>query len=83
MAYEPTPTRRVFLGQMAGLGALLARPQWLLGAQEIPSRGIPGTQESLPIIGFGSSTSSMKSRGRITIPIPSIANTNCVEATRW
>lgn len=48
-------TRRDFLGQLAGLGALLTTPQGLLGQEAIPTRPIPGTGEVLPIIGLGSS----------------------------
>lgn len=61
----PTPsdtTRRDFLARLAGLGAALAAPPALLGrtvctqAQEtLPTRPIPGTEETLPIVGFGSS----------------------------
>ena len=61
----PTPsdtTRRDFLARLAGLGAAMAAPPALLGrtrlapAQDaLPTRPIPGTEETLPIVGFGSS----------------------------
>ena len=53
-------TRRDFLSCLAGAGAVLAAPRALFGstppAQEmLPTRPIPGTEETLPIVGFGSS----------------------------
>lgn len=52
-------TRREFLIQLAGLGALASRPGRLLAGdrvveQTLPTREIPGTGESLPVVGFGS-----------------------------
>ena len=55
-------TRRDFLTRMAGLGAVLAAPRAGLGSthstqstQALPTRPIPGTAETLPIVGLGSS----------------------------
>ncbi|WP_420449817.1 aldo/keto reductase [Candidatus Palauibacter sp.] len=53
-------TRRDFLMSLAGAGAVLAAPRAVFGntlsAQEtLPTRPIPGTEETLPIVGFGSS----------------------------
>ena len=55
-------TRRDFLTRMAGLGAVLAAPRAALGSthstqstQALPTRPIPGTAETLPIVGLGSS----------------------------
>ncbi len=53
-------TRREFLAQLGGLGALLARPTGLLAQQSLPTRAIPGTSETLPVIGFGSSKSVLE-----------------------
>jgi diketogulonate reductase-like aldo/keto reductase len=53
-------TRKDFLLQLSGLGALLAMPGRLLGdagmflQERLPSRPIPTTGELLPIVGFGS-----------------------------
>lgn len=59
-------TRRDFLTRMAGLGAVLATPRALLADHravlesprapaQLPTRPIPGTAETLPIVGLGSS----------------------------
>ena len=53
-------TRRDFLTRMAGLGAVLAAPRAALGGgppppRALPTRPIPGTAETLPIVGLGSS----------------------------
>ena len=50
----PDTTRRDFLLQMGGLAAALAAPTRLLAQEQLPTRAIPGTGESLPIVGFGS-----------------------------
>ncbi|WP_419167700.1 aldo/keto reductase [Candidatus Palauibacter sp.] len=60
MAIPNDTTRRDFLIGLAGAGALLATRAPALGrtlsAQEtLPTRPIPGTEETLPIVGFGSS----------------------------
>lgn len=55
MTILPDSTRRDFLVQLGGLGALLVAPRGLFGRQAVPTRPIPGTNESLPIVGFGSS----------------------------
>ncbi len=59
-------TRRDFLTRLAGLGAVLATPRTLLAERRavlgstrtpapLPTRPIPGTTETLPIVGLGSS----------------------------
>ena len=53
-------TRRDFLTRMAGLGAVLAAPRAAWGGgpraqTPLPTRPIPGTAETLPIVGLGSS----------------------------
>ena len=60
MAIPSDTTRRDFLISLAGAGAVLAAPRAVFGtalsAQEtLPTRPIPGTEETLPIVGFGSS----------------------------
>lgn len=47
-------TRRDFLFRMGGLAAVLSNPARLLAQERLPTRPIPGTAESLPIVGFGS-----------------------------
>jgi diketogulonate reductase-like aldo/keto reductase len=52
---RPRTTRREFLLQIGGLGAMLSLPRSLLAAQErLPSRPVPTTGEQLPVVGFGS-----------------------------
>lgn len=48
-------TRRTFLVAGSALGALSQLPGWALAKEAMPRRRIPGTDESLPIIGLGSS----------------------------
>ncbi len=60
MATPSDTTRRDFLISLAGAGALLAAPRAAFGAalsaqEMLPTRPIPGTEETLPIVGFGSS----------------------------
>jgi diketogulonate reductase-like aldo/keto reductase len=60
---QPTrPTRRDVLAHLAGAAALLAAPEGAaarlierLSQDAMPTREIPGTSETLPIIGLGSS----------------------------
>ncbi len=47
-------TRREFLKQLGGLGALAAAPPGLLSQARLPTRPIPATGERIPIVGFGS-----------------------------
>lgn len=49
------PTRREFVKNVAGAGALLALPAPLVAQQALPTRPIPSTGEALPIVGLGSS----------------------------
>jgi len=50
-----TSTRRYFLAAFSALGLSGMMPASLLAQQKMPLRRIPGTNESLPIIGLGSS----------------------------
>ncbi len=50
-----TVTRRDFLGRLAALSGLLARPIRSFAQERLPTRTIPATGELLPVIGFGSS----------------------------
>ena len=75
--YERTskPTRRDFLAQTLGLGALLTRPARLLAQEMLPTRPIPGTGEALPVVGFGSSKPVLESPTEGTEPIVSVIRT--------
>lgn len=48
-------TRRSFLASVSALGLSSLGPTSLFAQQQMPTRQIPGTNESLPIIGLGSS----------------------------
>ena len=50
-----TPTRRDFLTAVSALGLSGLMPSWAWAQQKMPRRRILGTDESLPIIGLGSS----------------------------
>ena len=65
----PHSTRRDFLGQLGGLGALMSLPPGLLAQERLPTRPIPGTGESLPIVGFGSSKSVLEIASQGSEPI--------------
>ena len=71
-------TRREFLVQLGGLGVMLTRPPRLLGQEKLPARMIPGTNESLPIIGLGSSKPVLEipTEGTPTWDIPTYKFTN-------
>ena len=50
-----TTTRRTFLASVSALGLSSLGSARLFAQQQMPTRQIPGTNESLPIIGLGSS----------------------------
>jgi diketogulonate reductase-like aldo/keto reductase len=50
-----TTTRRTFLASISALGLSSLGPANLFAQEQMPTRRIPGTNESLPIIGLGSS----------------------------
>ena len=82
MAENMDRSRRDFLIQMAGLGALLAHPMGrLLGEplspavrlqDALPTRLIPVSGEELPIVGFGSTASVLDIPAAGTEPIANI-----------
>ncbi len=49
-----TPTRRDFLAGASGLGLLSCWSGLLAALQQLPRRAIPSTDETLPVIGLGS-----------------------------
>ena len=71
----PKSNRRDFLAQALGLGALLSRPARVLAQGRLPTRPIPGTGESLPVIGFGSSKPVLESPTEGTEPIANVLRT--------
>jgi len=77
MATRNYTTRRDFLLRMAGVGAVLATPRAVLGGappQQIPlpTRPIPGTNETLPIVGFGSSKPVLEIPTEGTEPVAAV-----------
>ena len=67
-----SPNRRDFIAQALGLGALLSRPDRLLAQEPLPTRPIPGTGETPPVIGFGSSKPVLESPTEGTEPIANV-----------
>ena len=76
-------TRRDFLLRMAGLGAALATPGAVRGSTAVvgdlapaqtplPTRSIPGTDETLPIVGFGSSKPVLEIPTEGTDPVAAV-----------
>ncbi len=78
MATPSDTTRRGFLARMAGLGAVLATPRALLGERphplqaRLPTRPIPGTDETLPIVGLGSSKPVLEIPSEGTDPVAAV-----------
>lgn len=60
MSSTPEQTRREFLMRLGGLGALLSAPTrgWAQG--RLPTRAIPATGETLPVVGFGSTAAVLE-----------------------
>ena len=83
MTVPSDTTRRDFLLRMAGLGALLATPRAAKGRTAgerstpptqtpLPTRPIPGTDETLPIVGFGSSKPVLEIPTEGTEPVAAV-----------
>ena len=70
-------TRRDFFLRIAGIGAVLATPRALQGRiaspqAPLPTRPIPGTDETLPIVGFGSSKPVLEIPTEGTEPVAAV-----------
>ena len=72
MAMFSESTRREFLVQLGGLGVMLAQPQLAFGQQPLPTRMIPETDESLPVIGLGSSKPVLEIPTEGTEPVAAV-----------
>ncbi|MXX57018.1 MAG: aldo/keto reductase [Gemmatimonadetes bacterium] len=77
MATRGDTTRRDFLLRMAGVGAALATPRAVIGERPrqqptLPTRTIPGTDETLPIVGFGSSKPVLEIPTEGTEPVAAV-----------
>ena len=72
MAMFSESTRREFLVQLGGLGVMLAQPQLAFGQQPLPTRMIPRTDESLPVIGLGSSKPVLEIPTEGTEPVAAV-----------
>jgi diketogulonate reductase-like aldo/keto reductase len=66
------PTRRDVLTGMAGLGIAGMLPESAFAQQSMPLRRIPGTDESLPLVGLGSSKPVSQIAERGTEPIAGV-----------
>jgi len=67
-----TTTRRDFLALMSALGVSGLAPAGLFAQDQMPMRQIPGSSESLPIIGLGSSKPVSQIAERGTGPIAGV-----------
>lgn len=65
-------TRRGFVARMAGLGAMLARPERLFALETVPTRPIPVSGEQIPIVGFGSTKAVLEIPEEGAAPIAEI-----------
>ena len=77
MAIPDDTTRRDFLLRMAGVGAVLATPRAVPGERPqqqptLPTRPIPGTDGTLPIVGFGSSKPVLEIPTEGTEPVAAV-----------
>lgn len=68
-------TRRDVLAAAPGLGLLSLLPALTLAQEAMPKRRIPGTDESLPIIGLGSSKPVSQIAERGTAPVTQVLRT--------
>ena len=66
------PTRREVLAAMAGLGVTGVVPGRAYSQETMPVRRIPGTDESLPLVGLGSSKPVAQIADRGTGPIAGV-----------
>jgi diketogulonate reductase-like aldo/keto reductase len=69
------PTRRSFLGQLAGLGALLSRADRLHAQEGLPTRTIPVSGETLPVVGLGSTKAVLEIQTEGPGPLDSVIRT--------
>lgn len=69
------PNRRDFLARALGVGALFSQPARLVAQERLPTRAIPSTGETLPVIGFGSSKPVLESPTEGTEPIANVIRT--------
>jgi diketogulonate reductase-like aldo/keto reductase len=72
---ESNTTRRGFVKQMAGAGALLVPPLRLFAQDRLPTRPIPSTGETLPIVGLGSSKAVLEIPTEGTRPLADVIRT--------
>ena len=72
---DDSTTRRRFLALMSTLGVSGLGPAWSLAQEQMPRRQIPGTNESLPIIGLGSSKPVSQIAEKGTEPIADVLRT--------
>lgn len=68
-------TRREFLTLMSATGIAGLAPEWSFGQENMPRRPIPGSDESLPVIGLGSSKPVAQIAERGTDPIAGVLRT--------
>ena len=72
---DDTTTRRDFLAMMSAMGISGLAPGMSLAQEQMPTRQIPGSNESLPIIGLGSSKPVSQIAEKGTEPIAGVLRT--------
>jgi diketogulonate reductase-like aldo/keto reductase len=77
-----TSTRRTFLGQVAAAGAAMAAPRALFAQERLPSRPIPATGETLPIVGLGSTAVVLEIPENGTGPVAEVIRTLIAQGGR-
>lgn len=71
-AMSEDTTRREFLINLGGLGVLLSHPARVLARERLPTRVIPGTGESLPVVGLGSTKAVLQIPTEGTEPLAAV-----------
>ena len=69
------PTRRSFLAQLAGLGTLMSRADLLHAQERLPTRPIPVSGETLPVVGLGSTKAVLEIETEGPGPLDSVIRT--------
>ena len=72
MANPTETTRREFLFQLSSLGVLLSRPFEIRAQGQLPSRTIPASGETVPVIGLGSTKAVLGIPTAGTDPLASV-----------
>ncbi len=72
MSHTTKSTRREFLFQLSSLGVLLSRPFEIRAQDRLPSRIIPASGETVPVIGLGSTKAVLEIPAEGTDPLAAV-----------